>query len=463
MSDPINTFFSVKNLFKSVTTEQFLLGELSDEPSLVENGDHWDDRFEPGCKLIQYDYIMGPLAISGLVSMDNISPKLIEGSTYQHNERIILRVKNTYMSCFHVTPQILINSHCNPAAYGDVETQTTVINPDVRTAYSCDDIQILSPVCEHQNGNIILKEYVDHELLEEIKYACLRNFFIGYGNISLVPHKLNIYGPGGFFKSHKDTPCNPEKPIGTIVIMLPNDHQGGDLVIEDRGLKCVFKSDELEENTLRWVVFYGDYAHSVKPVTSGYRVTITYNIYIDSADNESTYNDEKYLNGHPDESQNVKLNLCAILRSLSVLSCNSQAGAGILLTHEYPIDNLQTGLLKSSDASLYQMLQKYYECRLVSVLIETKEYWGYEGSEPANATEGNVYICTNEMWHYYRQHNTLKGYEAPKEKYYFFIEPSSYGQLINQHLRDAYYFGNRHPLNADGRDYRLYFGTRAVT
>jgi hypothetical protein len=32
----------------------------------------------------------------------------------------------------------------------------------------------------------------------------------------LKPYKLNIYGPGGFFKGHVDTPTNPEQMIGTL-------------------------------------------------------------------------------------------------------------------------------------------------------------------------------------------------------------------------------------------------------
>ena len=40
--------------------------------------------------------------------------------------------------------------------------------------------------------------------------------------VELVPYKLNVYGPGGFFKGHVDTPTNSKKMIGTLVVALPS-------------------------------------------------------------------------------------------------------------------------------------------------------------------------------------------------------------------------------------------------
>jgi hypothetical protein len=38
-------------------------------------------------------------------------------------------------------------------------------------------------------------------------------------------YKLNIYGPGDFFKSHVDTPRGPDM-FGSLVICLPTDFTG---------------------------------------------------------------------------------------------------------------------------------------------------------------------------------------------------------------------------------------------
>jgi hypothetical protein len=37
--------------------------------------------------------------------------------------------------------------------------------------------------------------------------------------------KLNVYGPGGFFKSHVDSPKG--EAFGSLVIFLPNVFEGG--------------------------------------------------------------------------------------------------------------------------------------------------------------------------------------------------------------------------------------------
>ncbi|KAJ7069205.1 hypothetical protein C8F01DRAFT_1077833 [Mycena amicta] len=39
-------------------------------------------------------------------------------------------------------------------------------------------------------------------------------------------YKLNVYGPGSFFKEHKDTPRG-EDMVGSLVIVFPTVHQGG--------------------------------------------------------------------------------------------------------------------------------------------------------------------------------------------------------------------------------------------
>ena len=38
-----------------------------------------------------------------------------------------------------------------------------------------------------------------------------------------------------------------------------------------------------EHNTVQWAAFYSDCEHEVLPVTSGYRVTLTYNLYFNAS------------------------------------------------------------------------------------------------------------------------------------------------------------------------------------
>ncbi|KXZ43882.1 hypothetical protein GPECTOR_78g70 [Gonium pectorale] len=47
-------------------------------------------------------------------------------------------------------------------------------------------------------------------------------------------HKLNIYGPGGMFKEHVDTPVSQEH-FGSLVVALPATFEGGQLVVRHDG------------------------------------------------------------------------------------------------------------------------------------------------------------------------------------------------------------------------------------
>ncbi|RPD56685.1 hypothetical protein L226DRAFT_615369 [Lentinus tigrinus ALCF2SS1-7] len=103
-------------------------------------------------------------------------------------------------------------------------------------------------------------------------------------------YKLNVYGPGSFFKPHVDTPRS-ELQFGSLVIVFPTAHEGGALALrehegEDENKvtkEWTFDSSALLANctepSIAYVAFFSDVEHEVLPVTSGYRVTITYNLY----------------------------------------------------------------------------------------------------------------------------------------------------------------------------------------
>ncbi|KAJ6568121.1 hypothetical protein B0H10DRAFT_2109921 [Mycena sp. CBHHK59/15] len=98
-------------------------------------------------------------------------------------------------------------------------------------------------------------------------------------------YKLNVYGPGSFFKAHKDTPRG-ETMIGSLVVVFPTAHEGGALTLEHGGNTWTFDSAAMlaEPSSvtpkLAYVAFYSDVTHAVEPVTAGYRVTLTYNLYL---------------------------------------------------------------------------------------------------------------------------------------------------------------------------------------
>jgi hypothetical protein len=90
-------------------------------------------------------------------------------------------------------------------------------------------------------------------------------------------HAMLIYGKGQFFLSHQDSEKD-DAMVGTLVVSLPSAHTGGELIVEHGGESVTYRTSKQD---LSFVAFYADCRHEVKPVTSGYRVTLTFNLLAD--------------------------------------------------------------------------------------------------------------------------------------------------------------------------------------
>ncbi|KAH6680481.1 hypothetical protein B0J14DRAFT_648860 [Halenospora varia] len=102
-------------------------------------------------------------------------------------------------------------------------------------------------------------------------------------------YKLNVYSaPSDKFKPHVDTPRGFTQ-FGSLVVSLPNPHVGGHLRVDHKQITHIFdlgscpsqETNSTDETpTLHWAAFYSDCSHEVLPVTSGHRLTLTYQLYI---------------------------------------------------------------------------------------------------------------------------------------------------------------------------------------
>ncbi|MHB8294887.1 MAG: 2OG-Fe(II) oxygenase [Acidimicrobiales bacterium] len=87
-------------------------------------------------------------------------------------------------------------------------------------------------------------------------------------------HSMLVYTKGQFSAPHQDSE-KADAMIGTLVVTLPSSIRGGALVIDHGGEHATYRSSK---KLLSFVAFYADCRHQVKPVTSGYRVALTYNL-----------------------------------------------------------------------------------------------------------------------------------------------------------------------------------------
>jgi hypothetical protein len=71
--------------------------------------------------------------------------------------------------------------------------------------------------------------------------------------------------------------------FGSLVVVLPTQYEGGQFVLRQEEkewtLDFTDKFASATEPSVCFVAFFGDTEHEVLPVTSGYRVTLTYNLY----------------------------------------------------------------------------------------------------------------------------------------------------------------------------------------
>jgi hypothetical protein len=170
-------------------------------------------------------------------------------------------------------------------------------------------------------------------------------------------------GKGSFFKPHVDTPRS-EKMFGSLVIVFPTPHDGGALFLRHQGHEWIFDSAPLatvDQPTIGYVAFFSDIEHEVAPVTSGHRITLTYNLYFDGGGDPVSENDVISEHLVPPELPNQE----GFSEAFKTLLGNPEfmAEGGTLafgLRHVYPIEKSLDhvyDVLKGSDAVVYQSVR----------------------------------------------------------------------------------------------------------
>ncbi|KAK6954149.1 hypothetical protein Daesc_004111 [Daldinia eschscholtzii] len=139
----------------------------------------------------------------------------------------------------------------------------TVVDTSVRNTWELDHTQF-------SVANPAWKAYIA-SLLED----AARN--LAMSEVRAEPYKLLLYEEGSFFKRHKDSEKVPGM-VGTLVICLPSKHEGGSVHLSHIGKKYVFETDKTSAFGLTSLSWFSDVTHEIKPLTSGYRLVLTYNI-----------------------------------------------------------------------------------------------------------------------------------------------------------------------------------------
>lgn len=154
--------------------------------------------------------------------------------------------------------------------------------------------------------------------------------------------------------------------FGSLVVVYPTTHSGGSLVFRTRDTEQTFDTSsaitQASGPAVAFAVFFSDIEHEVTPVESGYRVTLTYNLYYtDKPPVPST------IPGPLGLHSSLEAAFKALLTDSTFLADGGKLGFG--LRHEYPLDTRYTresfrpldyleAALKGSDAVLWNVCKK---------------------------------------------------------------------------------------------------------
>jgi hypothetical protein len=177
-------------------------------------------------------------------------------------------------------------------------------------------------------------------------------------------HSMLVYAPGQFFAPHQDSEKD-DAMIGTLVVTLPSASTGGVLVVEHGGQSATYRSSK---ESLSFVAFYADCRHHVRPVTSGYRVVLTYNLLLEG----------DTLAGAAGRADPALTTVLASCLSEHFGDSDEPTRLVYLLDHEYSQHGLSWARLKGDDASRAAMVRaaaRAADCEIALALAEVQETW----------------------------------------------------------------------------------------
>jgi hypothetical protein len=155
--------------------------------------------------------------------------------------------------------------HAAIAGYGDLKVLKTKVDRDVR----------------HAKEITADKFTVSRALIDRIR-ATWAQYFIP-GAVRVEPYKIHLYGPGGHFKSHRDTP--EQGLVGTFLVGLGDSSARSVYELGRRryeGNFCIGE-EKLASKSCSWVAFHPDVPHSVSKLSDhGYRAVIAFKLFHDA-------------------------------------------------------------------------------------------------------------------------------------------------------------------------------------
>lgn len=183
-------------------------------------------------------------------------------------------------------------------------------------------------------------------------------------------HALLVYGPDQFFAPHQDSEKDNEM-VATLVVSLPSVHTGGGLVVSHGGESRTYRHADRDKIGL--VAFYSDCVHEVRPVRSGRRVTLTFNLLVARESEVVEIDADEELADLVGEHFAT-----AVPRRWSKEMAPAPNHLVVLLDHQYSERGLAAGRLKGRDVEWVSRLRVAADrtgCLTALALAEIRQTW----------------------------------------------------------------------------------------
>lgn len=269
-----------------------------------------------------------------------------------------------------------VAKHCVASGYGDLDAMQTRYAPEVRQCMEV-DARTRNVAVTYEGAAVS---------------SAIGNFIWDSGlflpgdafKIQPVLKKVNVYGPGGHFVRHVDTPR--EHVLGTVVVV-----PGDGCTDSELRLHSTYHDGEFVAMKHGVAMFYSNVPHEVTPAT-GTRVSIVYDLVKDnksvsrwvSSTTEAPLHERviapvtalthpKYQDGLQSELEDI--------------SQDQDATVGVLCTDTYSYAEVEAGLLKSNDVAIRELMlaHGFTDLRLQPVAVHACMS-AYE-DEPDNGIE----------------------------------------------------------------------------
>lgn len=262
-----------------------------------------------------------------------------------------------------------IRDVCRPAPFGMVDQ--TVVDDSVRQTWQLDHSQF-------RLRNPSWEAFLKREILAPASEQ------LGLVRASAKLHKLLLYEQGSFFKRHRDSQKEPGM-VGTLVVCLPSEHEGGEVRLSFKLEKRKYATGPASTFDLTALAWFSDISHEIEELTSGYRLVLTYNIVIPTCSNPCS---ASFFDAQTE-------NLQRILADWQKAGCHGHLKFYYPLEHKYSRSSLNLGHLKGRDAAVCQLLHHTASAAGFYVLLASMTFFKDEYVKQIKLD--SIYTCYGEL------------------------------------------------------------------